>query len=216
MFAVETAPAFTHRPARRSRRISVNRRRRPAFTPTPAPVSATHTETTDLETRTFGLSPVTVAVTISAANPPYGIICANNSVNYRDDNGKGVEIIPAILIVGGVAIILCKIYKAIQQKDETDKIDNNDLIGVMKHVAKKGTVDHMRDHCSPDPTFGLGDDQGAIGGLIVDSAWNAFWNKAFAPINRAFQPYEQTPEQQNPNDGFDQPLHSIPENIKNK
>jgi len=87
MVSVEKTPVFATRPARRSRRISVNRRTRPAFPPTPAPVRATHTATTEPETRTFGLSPVTVAVTISATNPPYGIICANNPVNLVDPLG---------------------------------------------------------------------------------------------------------------------------------
>jgi len=87
MVSVETEPVFATRPARRSRRISVNRRCRPAFTPTPAPVRATHTATTEPETFTVGFSTVTVAFTDTAANPPYGIICANNPVNFRDACG---------------------------------------------------------------------------------------------------------------------------------
>ena len=87
MVSVEKEPVFATRPARRSRRISVNRRTRPAFPPTPAPVRATHTETTEPETFTVGFSTVTVAFTDTAANPPYGIICANNPVCFRDPFG---------------------------------------------------------------------------------------------------------------------------------
>jgi hypothetical protein len=76
MFAVETEPC-----------LSVNRRPTLAAVPAAAPVFCAFTASTTSATFTAWISPVTEAVTYSGTASLYGIICANDPVNFRDPCG---------------------------------------------------------------------------------------------------------------------------------
>jgi len=76
MFAVETEPSF-----------AVNRRPTYAAVPAADPVFTAYTASMSSLTFTAWLSPVSEDVTYSGTVPLYGIICANNPVNFVDPYG---------------------------------------------------------------------------------------------------------------------------------
>jgi hypothetical protein len=80
MFAVETEPSF-----------AVNRRPTYAAVPAADPVFTAYTASMSSVTFTAWLSPVSEDVTYSGTVPLYGIICANNPVNFVDPFGLCAE-----------------------------------------------------------------------------------------------------------------------------
>lgn len=76
MFAVETEPC-----------LSVNRRPTLAAVPAATPVFSAFTASVTSSTFTAWLSPPQEAVTTSGTSARYGIICANNPVNFVDPYG---------------------------------------------------------------------------------------------------------------------------------